>query len=169
MLGLGNVLVGDDGAGVAALSRLHARYEAPPGTELLDGGTLGLWLLPWLQSARAAILVDAVAADAPPGTLLRLTGDEVAPAVEARLSPHQVGVADLLHGLTFTGTAPERLVLLGVVPEALGLEVGLTAPVADALDGLVAAVVREAAALGRPFAPRAIPGEGLPALRRLGI
>jgi hydrogenase maturation protease len=148
VLGLGNVLLGDDGVGPAVIAQLRDAYAAPPGTLLLDGGTLGLSLLPYLEDARRVILVDAVAADAPAGTLVRLEGHEVGPAVATRLSPHQVGVADLLEGARWHEREPQQLILLGVVPESIELGVGLSAPVRRALPALVDVVRAEAAALG---------------------
>ena len=74
VLGLGNVLLGDDGAGPAVIAWLRQTRLAPAGTRLFDGGTLGLSLLPYLEDARRVILVDAVAADASAGTLVRLEG-----------------------------------------------------------------------------------------------
>jgi hydrogenase maturation protease len=151
VLGLGNVLLEDDGVGAAAVALLREQYIAPRDVQVLDGGTLGLSLLPYLQSADAVILVDAVRTDAPAGSLVRLRGDEVAPAVATRLSPHQVGVADLLDGARWLGRYPERVVLLGVVPESMDLAVGLSADVAPALPALVEEVVEEARALGFTF------------------
>lgn len=163
ILGLGNVLCGDDGAGVAALVRLHERYEAPEGVRTMDGGTLGLTLVPYLQAASSAVLLDAVAADAAPGTRVRLEGDDVPPAVEHRLSPHQVGVADLLHAVRLLGGGPRRLVLHGIVPHRIEPGVSLSAVVAAGLDGLVEAAAREAGALGFPLVRRtAQPGTGAP-------
>jgi hydrogenase maturation protease len=154
VLGLGNPLCGDDGAGVSAVARLRERYEAPPGVVVLDGGTLGLSLLPYLRQARTVILVDAIAADAPPGTLVRLEGRDVAPAAAHRLSPHQVGVADLLDGARLLGGYPETLVLVGVVPAQLELSVERSPAVASRIDDLVQATVDEAARMGHTFTRR---------------
>jgi hydrogenase maturation protease len=154
VLGLGNVLCGDDGLGVVAVHLLQRRYQAPDGVVVLDGGTLGLSLLPTLEQAREAILVDAIRADGPPGTLVRLEGDDVAPAVAARLSVHQVGVLDLLEAARWRGRYPPRLVLLGLVPESLELGVVRTPAVEAALAGLVERIVAEAGELGHAFVPR---------------
>lgn len=151
VLGLGNVLLEDDGVGAAAIAQLQARYEPPDGVLVLDGGTLGLSLLPYLEDAEVVILVDAIRADRPPGTVVRLDGDEVAPAVATRLSPHQVGVADLLDGARWLGRYPDRVVLLGLVPESMELAVGLSPCVRTALPELVERVVGEARALGFVF------------------
>jgi hydrogenase maturation protease len=154
VLGLGNVLLEDDGVGAAAVALLADRYEAPGGVQVLDGGTLGLSLLPYLDAADAVILVDAVRAEGQPGSFVRLTGDDVAPAVASRLSPHQVGVADLLDGARWLGRYPRRVVLLGLVPESMDLAVGLSARVRPALPSLVERIVDEARALGFAFRRR---------------
>jgi hydrogenase maturation protease len=154
VLGLGNVLCGDDGLGAVAVYLLQRRYRAPDGVSVLDGGTLGLSLLPLLEDARAAILVDAVRADGPPGSFVRLEGDDVAPAAAERLSVHQVGVADLLEAARWRGRCPSPLILLGLVPESLELGVGRTPRVEAALPGLVERVVAEARGLGHAFEPR---------------
>ena len=151
ILGLGNVLLEDDGVGAAAVSLLADRFDAPPGVRVLDGGTLGLSLLPYLQSSDSVILVDAVRADGLPGTIVRLDGDEVPPAVATRLSPHQVGVADLLDGARWLEQYPVRVVLLGVIPGSIDLGVGLSPEVHAALSGLIDCVVQEAASLGFTF------------------
>lgn len=148
VLGLGNVLCGDDGLGVVAVERLRRRGPLPEGVRLLDGGTLGLSLLGCFDGADDVILVDAVRTGEPPGTLVRLEGDEVAPAVRERLSCHQIGVADLLDALRWMGTLPRRLVLLGLVPRTLELGLERSAEVEDGLDRLVEAVAAEAALLG---------------------
>src|SRR5689334_22873506 len=96
VLGLGNVLCADDGAGVVVAHRLRREWQMPPGVRVVDGGTLGLDLLALVAASDRVILVDAVRANAPPGSLVRLAGADVAPAVYERLSMHQIGVADLL-------------------------------------------------------------------------
>jgi len=154
ILGLGNVLCGDDGLGVAAVAALDRLYEPPPEVRWMDGGTLGLALLHYVNDVEALILVDAIRADGPPGTPVRLTGDDVAPAIESRLSVHQIGVADLLDGLRWTNSGPTRIVLLGLVPQTLELGLGRSAAVVQGLPGLVEAVVKEAAELGFELSPR---------------
>ena len=156
VLVLGNLLLEDDGVGAAAVSALLDRYEAPREVRVLDGGTLGLALLPYLEAADVVILVDAVRAERPPGSFVRLDGDDVPPAVVTRLSPHQVGVADLLDGARWLGRYPDRVVLLGLVPESMELAVGLSPHVHVALPELVEHIVDEAATFGFVFPARAL-------------
>jgi len=156
VLGLGNLICQDDGLGVVAVMRLVQRYRPAPGVRVLDGGTLGLALLPTLESAEVAILVDAIRSDGPPGTLVRLEGEQVAQAAEHRLSVHQVGVADLLGAARLQGSLPGRLLLLGLVPESMELGVERTPAVEARIEDLVGAVRAECAALGHPFLPRQV-------------
>ena len=155
ILGLGNVLLCDDGVGSAAVAALLTQYAPPQRARVLDGGTLGLALLPYLEDAGAVILVDAVKADAPPGTLVRLEHADVGPAVATRLSPHQIGVADLLDGAHWRDRYPADIVLLGIVPESLDLQIGLSPRVAAALPQLLDSVLGEACARGFQFSRRA--------------
>jgi len=171
VLGLGNVLLGDDGVGAAAVSLLLDRWEAPPGTRVLDGGTLGLSLLPYFDGAEAVILVDAIRAEGRPGEVVRLEGDDVAPAVATRLSVHQVGVADLLDSARWLDRYPPHLVLLGLIPQSMNLVVGLSPLVRASLPALVDRVVDEARALGVAFehrrGPVAPPALSVPDVARL--
>ena len=155
VLGLGNLLCRDDGAGVEAIRRLLEDWEPADGVVVEDGGTLGMALLPMLGDAHAAILVDAVAARGRhAGELLTLEGDAVPRAAMERLSPHQVGVGDLLHGAMWSDSLPDPLLLVGVVPEETHVGLGRTGDVEAAIPAMVARVVELAADLGFPFRRR---------------
>jgi hydrogenase maturation protease len=152
VLGLGNVLLQDDGVGPKAVALLLDRYETPAGVSVLDGGTLGLSLLPHVEDAENLILVDAVRTDAPAGSLVRLDGNDVLPAVATRLSVHQVGVLDLLDGARWRDRFPFHVALIGIVPDGFDLSMTLSRPVAAALSALVEKIVEEAGRLGFHFA-----------------
>ncbi len=154
ILGLGNILCQDDGVGTAAVEMLRRTFVAPDEVQVLDGGTLGLSLIPYMEDADEAILIDAIRDDAQPGTLVRLEGDEVRPAVEDRLSVHQVGVADVFAGLELLGRVPRRVVLWGIVPRSLNLGLGCTLAVEARLPQLVHQVVAEAQRMGHVLRPR---------------
>ncbi|HMD50844.1 MAG TPA: hydrogenase maturation protease [Bryobacteraceae bacterium] len=154
ILGLGNVLLGDDGLGAAAVIELERKYEIAPPVRVEDGGTLGLALLGLFVESRHVILVDAIRANAQPGTLVRIDGDEVAPAVRERLSPHQVGVTDLLDAARLIESFPASVTLLGLVPERMDLSIERSDPVDAGLDRLVEAIVLEARGLGYELSPK---------------
>lgn len=154
VLGLGNVLLGDEGIGIVAVHRLEATFAPRPGVRFVDGGTLGLGLLDLVCGADVLLLIDAVAADEPPGTLVRVDGDDVETAVATRLSPHQIGVGDLLTAARFMHAYPREVILYGVVPETIELDRALSPPVAATLPDLLATVIDELARLGHPLSPR---------------
>jgi hydrogenase maturation protease len=155
ILGLGNVLCGDDGLGAAAVRRLQEGYDFPEGVTVLDGGTLGLSLLPYIEDAERVILIDAIRAEGPAGSFVRLSGDDVGPAVASRLSVHQVGVSDLIEAARWRGRVPPTLVLLGSVPETTELGIGLSPRVQATFPQLVDIVCEEAGRLGYPLEKKA--------------
>lgn len=160
VLGLGNLLCGDDGVGVIAAQRIIDQYAIPNDVAVLDGGTLGLSLLPHLVAAEHVVLLDAVQArSAPgcaPGSLVRLEGERLELALSQHLSVHQVGVADLLLGARYLDRYPRRLVLLGLAVDSTELGVRCSAAVEAQIPMLVAAALAELAGFGLPpLAPRA--------------
>jgi len=169
VLGLGNILCGDDGAGVVVAHRLRRELELPPGVRIVDGGTLGLDLLALVAASDRVILVDAVRADGPPGTLVRLEGEDVAPAVYERLSMHQIGVADLLAGAALCERYPREVVIVGVVPATTDLQLGCTSEVTRSLPVLSEMVVRELGRMGVDVKRRSDPGEADATARALGL
>lgn len=140
VLGVGNVLMQDDGLGVRALERLTTRYRLPPAVRVLDGGVLGLDLLPALDGVSALLVVDAVQADGPPGSLVHLEGDAVPRVLTLKTSIHQVGLCELLAVSRWQGTLPARLALFGVVPAQVDWGLELSPQVSAVLDELVDAV-----------------------------
>jgi len=147
VLGLGNVLMRDDGLGPAVVRAFEAEYVVPPDVEVVDLGTPGLDLLPWLADVERVILVDTVKSDRPPGTVLVYDkADIMRHAPMQRIGPHDPGVKDALFALEFAGRAPREVVLIGVVPvtTAMGLDLSppVQAAVADAVEH-VARVLRQ--------------------------
>ena len=151
VLGIGNVLLGDEAVGVRAIEALAA-YSLPPEVEVVDGGTCGMELLDQLADADLLIVVDAVLAGKPPGELVRLAGDEVPVFFRSKLSPHMIGLPDVLASLEFCGHKPRELVVIGVQPISFELSLEMTPLIAARVPQLVAAVLDELAAHGlRPL------------------
>ncbi len=138
VVGLGSPLMGDDGLGLVALERLRAEFLPDPSLEWVDGGTAGLALLPVLESARRVLLLDAIDSGSAPGTRIEIDGHDLPRRLAAKLSPHQVDVAELLALSALRATEPSVLIAFGLQPECVEFGVGLSAPVSAALDGLVA-------------------------------
>ena len=150
VLGLGNAVMADDGLGVRVVARLQERFRFPEGVTVLDGGTLGLDLLPRLEGVDRLLIVDALEIGAPPGTVVRLEGEEVPRAFANKLSVHQMGVQDLLAVAELQGHLPGELVVWGAQPGSIEMSVELTPPVAGALEEIVDGVVAELRRWGRP-------------------
>ena len=148
VIGAGNVVLSDDGAGVHAVRRLRTRWSLPDEVEVVEGGTAGLLLLPHLADAARAILVDAIDAGDPPGAIRRLDGRAVALPFAARMTPHDTGLADLLGAAALAGALPEELVIVAVQIGSTALGTEMTAPVEAALDQLADTVAAQLAAWG---------------------
>lgn len=144
ILGIGNVLMGDDGLGPTAIRILESRYEFPDHVELIDGGTPGLDFLPYLSHARSVIVLDTVSSGGVPGTLKVYRDREIiGSAPPPRLSPHQPGLRESLMATELTDSSPEEMVLLGVVPAVVEQGTVLSEPVQAAIEPLIDAVIRE--------------------------
>jgi hydrogenase maturation protease len=153
ILGMGNVLRRDEGLGVRALQRLAERYAPHDDVRLVDGGTLGLDLLSYLEEAERLLVLDAALTDGPPGTLLRVAGDDVPAFFGMRSSPHEVGLPDLLAVARLRGTEPPEVVVLGMQPGVIELGWDLSPAVTAQLDALVTAAVDQLRAWGFDLTP----------------
>jgi hydrogenase maturation protease len=149
VLGVGNVLLRDEGVGVRVieeLERLPAGALPDPGrVRLVDGGTLGLDLLPLIEDSSALILVDAVNLRREPGTVGVIRGDDLHSTLAGHVSPHQVGVGDLVAAARLSGVIPPYVSLVAIQPEAIEIGLDLTAAVEAALPRAVAATLDEIA------------------------
>ena len=160
VLGIGNILLRDEGIGVQVVRALRGLsdrgdVELPPGTSLLDGGTLGLGLLPLISDARAVLLVDAVDLGRAPGAVEVMHGDALRRAQAGHVSPHRAGlgpgagighpagIGDLLATAQLMGVLPEAVALVGVQPSEIAVGLELTEPVRAALPTAVETTLDE--------------------------
>ena len=150
VLGMGNILMEDEGLGVRALEALQAGYEFPDQVELLDGGTTGMGLLDDISGREHLLVLDAVQTGAAPGTLVRLSDDQVPVYFGLRMTPHQLGLSDVLATLALSGEQPRQVTVLGLVPMSLELSLDLSEGIRSRLGRLVAAAVEELRSLGYP-------------------
>ncbi len=155
LLGIGNVLLADDGLGPRFAQTFSARRRIPPQLEVVDGGTLGLELLDRIAGRRVLLVVDAVACGGRAGDLVRLEGGELPAVLGCGLSTHDVALADLLAAATLLDCAPVTVILHGIEPGALAVGTEFTAPVQAALPALEARVLDELARFGCLCPPRA--------------
>ena len=137
------------------VERLPAHYSLPPEVELIDGGTSGMEMLEELEGLDALIMVDAIRAGKPPGTPVRLIGAAVPVFFKTKLSPHQIGLCDVLATLAMLGRAPKLTTILGLQPKSLALGMELSREVEASMPELLGMVVAELAMLGIQSSPPA--------------
>ncbi len=154
VLGVGNILLKDEGVGVHAVQQMGERFAFSPEVELLDGGTSGLELLSYLEEREHLVILDALSRGQAPGSIARLEDDEVTQVFSVKLSPHQLGLSDLLATATLMGMRPKNLVLFGVEPKDLGTGLELSGEVEASLEPLLAMVADELRTLGCSVWPK---------------
>jgi len=158
VLGLGNVLMGDDGFGPAVARQFEAEYEVDGDVEVVDLGTPGLDLMPWFFDADQLVIVDTVKSDAVPGTLRVYNKSDILKHLPSvRVGPHDPGVKEALLTLEFAGRGPSDVVLVGVVPSHVGMVNELSAPVSHAVPGAIALIVDALGHLGHTVRRRSAP------------
>jgi len=141
VLGIGNTIMADEGAGVRCIEWLAGRL--PDDVLAVDGGTSTNELLEDLESADLLIIVDAIVTREPPGTILRLEGDRIPSAFSNKLSPHQHGINDVLANLALLDRSPRRLVLFGIAPSKVELGMELSPEVAAVIPEVGRRVLEE--------------------------
>jgi hydrogenase maturation protease len=141
VLGMGNLIYSDDGAGLRALYRLEKDPRLPRGVDLVDGSATGLPLVSLLESADRLLILDAVNVGVEPGTLVRLGPGDLR-GVRGGADAHQLGVPDLITALRIMGKAPREITLLGIQADSIALGTELTPAVETGLDRLVTESLR---------------------------
>ena len=120
ILGIGNILWADEGFGIRTIETLHERYLFPDTVRVMDGGTQGIFLLPWERNAKRLLIFDAIDFGLLPATLKVIRGDDVPRFMGAKkVSMHQAGFQEVLSSADLAGDLPDELVLIGVQPELL--------------------------------------------------
>lgn len=142
ILGLGNTLNKDEGLGVYAMKTLELYFQLSTGlispeVEFLDGGVLGLNLLPWVEESSHLLVLDAVNAHKEPGTLIELKRDEIPLYTGIKLSDHQVTFQEVLALAQFRGNLPQKLHLIGIQPADISTGVDLSPLVAKTIPQVV--------------------------------
>ena len=136
VMGLGNTLNNDEGLGVYALKALETYLKEnvadslPSDLEFIDGGVLGLNLLPWVEEASYLLVLDAINARKEPGTLIELKRDEIPLYTGIKLSDHQITFQEVLGLANFRGKLPEHLHMIGIQPADISIGVDMSPEVA---------------------------------------
>ncbi len=148
VLGVGNILLADEGIGVRAIEKLQRDFDLPPEVVVVDGGTTGMEMLEDLSNADHIIIIDAVRSGKAPGSVIKLTGEQVPVFFKTKLSPHQIGLSDVLATLEFIGEQPGGVTVIGVEPMSLETSMALSPQVEARLPEVMALVIAELCQLG---------------------
>lgn len=148
VLGVGNILLMDEGVGVRVVEKLEAEYTLPEGVVVIDAGTSAMEILEDLENLDLLVIADAVFAHQEPAALVRLDGDAVPAFFQRNMSPHQVGLSDVLAALEFNDRQPKKTVICGIKPVSMQLGMELTPAVAEKLPALLDMVLGELRAAG---------------------
>ena len=164
VLGIGNVLWADEGFGVRAVEALHQRYTFAEAVTVMDGGTQGLYLLPYVQSCECLLVIDAIDYGLAPGSVHVVRDDAVPSFMGAKkMSLHQTGFQEVLAAAQLLGWQPQKVMLVGVQPSVLDDYGGSLRPeIAARIDEVIRLVVDELASWGaRPeLRSQQSPGHG---------
>ena len=137
ILGLGNILMTDEGVGVHAVNEFEKRYETPDFVEIVDGGAAGLDLIPFIEGREKVLMVDAVNFDQEPGHIDVLEGDAIPIRLTQKASMHHLGLMDVLCIVRMSGNIPKELCLIGIQPKSLDLGIDMTKEIWDKVDVLI--------------------------------
>ncbi|MGO9120763.1 MAG: HyaD/HybD family hydrogenase maturation endopeptidase [Desulfomonilaceae bacterium] len=149
VLGVGNILLKDEGVGVRVIEELQRQYTLPENVRVVDGGTQGLWLLSTLEEADQLIVVDVVLGGGEPGTMYRLTKDELPKGLRVKQSAHDSDLVEALNYCALLEMGPRNVIVIGIEPadiEPFGVD--LTEKIAAKVNELVLRVIDELKALG---------------------
>ena len=143
IVGVGNILLKDEGIGVKVVKKLENEFSFPPDVVLIDGGTAGHHLVNMVADFDVIIVVDAVQGGETPGTIYRFTLDQIPFEVNTHLSLHQVGVLEALNQIKLLGKEPE-VTFIGIEPEDIspwGMD--LSPVIAEKIPEIITLVMKE--------------------------
>ncbi|MBI4985946.1 MAG: HyaD/HybD family hydrogenase maturation endopeptidase [Rhodocyclales bacterium] len=153
VLGIGNIILSDEGVGVRAVEALGRGYRMPESVTLIDGGTSGMELLDDLSGLDLLVVLDTIVAGKVPGTVISLAGDEIPVFFRKKLSPHQIGLSDVLASLELLGALPAETLVFGVQPVSLELGMEMSPVVAERVPELVELAAAALRARGYELTP----------------
>jgi hydrogenase maturation protease len=151
VLGIGNVVLQDEGFGVRAAETLDKKYDFPDNVQVLDGGTLGMELLGFVTGTQKLLILDSINGGEPSGTIFRFAGKQVSAHFQDKLSMHEVGIQDVLALLTVTDKPIPEVVVIGAQPFAIEAGVSLTEQMAELLPKIEQRALTELAGWGVPY------------------
>ncbi|MFQ5957314.1 MAG: HyaD/HybD family hydrogenase maturation endopeptidase, partial [Candidatus Brocadiales bacterium] len=139
-----NILLRDEGVGVRVVEKLKSEYPLPDNIEVMDGGTLGLRLIPYLEGREAIFIIDAIDRGGEPGELFRIEAEGIDDIYNSRkLSAHQIGLREVLALSRLQKILPKRVCLFGIQPQTVDVGLELSEPVTSRLNELIDMLLEE--------------------------
>ncbi|HGY54253.1 MAG TPA: hydrogenase maturation protease [Caldithrix abyssi] len=126
VIGIGNILMKDEGVGCHAANLLLSEYEFEPAITIIDAGTTGTDLLPYLEEHDRIIILDAVEFEQEPGFIGSIENDDILARLTTKMSMHHMGITDVLSTAKLLDIVPSQLFLLGMQPKDLSVGMELT-------------------------------------------
>jgi hydrogenase maturation protease len=137
VLGIGNILLSDEGVGVHAVNAIKKKYVFTPEIEIMDGGTMGLDLLPVFQTHDKIIIIDAVDFKKEPGHVGAIEGNNIPAVLNTKLSVHHIGFSDLLFAAKLMRETPLEVYLVGIQPKSFDIGLDMTEEIRVKLDSII--------------------------------
>jgi len=141
ILGLGNILMTDEGVGVHTVNEFEKRYEVPDYVEIVDGGAAGLDLIPFIEGREKVLMVDAVNFDREPGFIDTLENEAIPIRLTQKASMHHLGLMDVLCIVRMSGNIPKDMCIIGIQPKSLDLGIDMTKEIWDKEQELIDRIV----------------------------
>lgn len=143
LIGLGNILLKDEGVGVHAANTIKQRYAFSPNVEIIDGGTMGLDLLSIFEGLDKVLIVDAVDFGKDPGYIRIIENDDIPSVLNSKLSVHHISLPDVLFAAKLMDVSPPEVCLIGIQPESLDVGLDMTDRISSKLDELMEMIIKK--------------------------
>ncbi len=143
VLGLGNILLQDEGIGVHVVKKLEREYRFDPAISIIDGGTSAFDLLPYFEENDKIIIVDAINFGEQPGFIGAYENDEILRNLNNKLSLHHLGLTDLLADIKLHNIEPSEIYLLGIQPALMEMNLELSEIISSKIERLIDIVLRK--------------------------
>ena len=143
VLGIGNLLQKDEGVGVHLINRLEKEYNFSPHVNLIDGGTMGTDLLPYLEENDKVIILDAVNFDEVPGFIGVIENDDILRRLNTKLSIHHLGLTDVLSSARLLDIEPSEIYLIGIQPKNIEMGTELTDEINQRTGKMIDAAIKK--------------------------
>ncbi|MEJ2545358.1 MAG: HyaD/HybD family hydrogenase maturation endopeptidase [Calditrichaceae bacterium] len=143
VFGIGNLLQKDEGVGVHLINRLEKEYTFSPHISLIDGGTMGTDLLPYLEENDKVIILDAVNFDEPPGFIGVIENDDILRRLNTKLSIHHLGLTDVLSSARLLDIEPSEIYLIGIQPKNIEMGTELTDEINQQTGKMIDAAIKK--------------------------